>query len=73
MPGSLGELERSYQQLEVLFDRLQVIYRPLSLDPGSIASGPVFRRTLAVLALAVQRPGTDARSGPPGGRSARRF
>ena len=31
MPGSLGELERSYQQLEVLFDRLQVIYRPLSL------------------------------------------
>jgi hypothetical protein len=31
MPGGWGDLERSYQQLEVLFDRLQVIYRPLSL------------------------------------------
>ena len=31
MPGSLGELERSYHQLEVFFDRLQMIYRPLSL------------------------------------------
>jgi hypothetical protein len=31
IPGCLGELERSYQQLEVLFERLQVIYRPLSL------------------------------------------
>ena len=31
MPGTLGELERSYQQLEVLFDRLQMIYRPLTL------------------------------------------
>jgi hypothetical protein len=31
MPRGWGELERSYQQLEVLFDRLQMIYRPLSL------------------------------------------
>jgi hypothetical protein len=30
-PGSLGELERSYHQLEVFFDWLQMIYRPLSL------------------------------------------
>ena len=31
MPGSLGELERSYHQLEVFFDWLQMVYRPLSL------------------------------------------
>jgi hypothetical protein len=31
MPRCLGELERSYQQLEVLFERLQLIYRPLTL------------------------------------------
>jgi hypothetical protein len=31
MPCAWEDLERSYQQLEGLFDRLQVIYRPLSL------------------------------------------
>ena len=31
MPGSLGELERSYHQLEMFFDWLQMVYRPLSL------------------------------------------
>ena len=31
MPQRWLELERTYQQLERLFDRLQVIYRPLSL------------------------------------------
>jgi hypothetical protein len=31
MPGHWSELERTYQELEVFFDRLQVIYRPLSL------------------------------------------
>jgi hypothetical protein len=30
-PNSLCELERSYQQIEALFDRLQMLYRPLSL------------------------------------------
>ncbi len=30
-PGSLAELERSYQQIEGLFDRLQMLYRPPSL------------------------------------------
>ena len=65
MPGSVGELERSYQQLEVLFDRLQMIYRPLNLDPGSFPAGPVFRR-------ATCRPGAhvsafgDGRSTWPG-------
>jgi hypothetical protein len=31
IPGCWFELERTYQELERLFDRLQVIYRPLSL------------------------------------------
>ena len=73
MPGELGELERSYQQLEVLFDRLQMIYRPLSLDAGSFPAGPAFRRALAVLALVVQPRGRTLDSARPTGRSARRF
>ena len=46
MPGSVGELERSYQQLEVLFDRLQVIYRPLSLTVVRSPLGRLFDERL---------------------------
>jgi hypothetical protein len=31
VPAGLSELERTYQNLELLFDRLQVIYRPFTL------------------------------------------
>jgi hypothetical protein len=44
--GSLGELERSYQQLELLFDRLQVIYRPLTLTPVRSPLGRFFDERL---------------------------
>ena len=39
-PGSLVELERAYQQLEAIFDRLQMIYRPLTL---TLVRAPVGR------------------------------
>jgi hypothetical protein len=32
MPGGWGELERAYREIERSFDRLQVIYRPLSVS-----------------------------------------
>jgi hypothetical protein len=40
MPSDWLELEQSYQELEVLFDRLQMIYRPLSL---TVVRSPVGR------------------------------
>jgi hypothetical protein len=44
--GSVEELERSYQQLELLFDRLQVIYRPLTLTLVRSPLGRLFDERL---------------------------
>ena len=46
MPGTLGELERSYYQLEVFFDRLQMVYRPLSLTLVRSPLGRFFNEQL---------------------------
>jgi signal transduction histidine kinase len=68
IPGCLGELERSYQQLEVLFDRLQVIYRPLTLTLVRSPLGrffderlPFWRSSFSLrgLTLDLDRPADD--------------
>jgi hypothetical protein len=71
MPQRWLELERTYQELERLFDRLQVIYRPLTLtlvrSPfGQLVSErlPTWRSWfhLRGRALDVVRPGEDGPS-----------
>jgi hypothetical protein len=44
--GHCAELERSYQELERLFDRLQVIYHPMSLTPVRSPLGQFFNERL---------------------------
>ena len=57
MPGSWGELERSYQQLEMLFDRLQVIYRPLTLTVVRSPLGRFFDERLPSWRACFKLPG----------------
>jgi hypothetical protein len=40
VPGQWQELERAYQEIELLFDRLQMLYRPLSL---TVVRSPIGR------------------------------
>ena len=60
MPECWIELERIYEELEVSFDRLQVIYRPLPVTMVRSPLGARYR-TPAIMALLVQWEGTDAR------------
>lgn len=57
MPGSLGELERSYHQLEVFFDWLQLIYRPISLTPVRSPLGRFFDERLPSWRARFNAPG----------------
>ena len=45
-PQYCSELERTYQELEILFDRLQLIYRPLSVTFVRSPLGQLFRERL---------------------------
>ncbi len=45
-PQYCSELERTYQELEVLFDRLQIIYRPLSVTFVQSPLGQLFSERL---------------------------
>jgi hypothetical protein len=71
MPASWSDLERSYQEIEVLFDRLQMIYRPLSLTVVRSPMGrliderlPAWRSWFGIRGktLELTRPAVD----PPG-------
>jgi hypothetical protein len=47
MPAYWSDLERTYQELEVYFDRLQMIYRPLSLTLVRSPLGQLIREHFA--------------------------
>ena len=63
--GSLGELERSYQQLEVVFRLAPDDLSAPGFDRGSIAAGPVFQRTLASWRSRFSTPGRSLDLAPP--------
>ncbi len=67
------ELERTYQELERLFDRLQVIYRPLSLTLVRSPLGRLVNERLPSWRSWFNLRGRTLDVDPPGGRSSRRF
>ena len=65
-PGSLGEvLERAYQQVEVVFDRLQMIYRPLTLTLVRAPLGRFFDERLPSWRSRLSRRGRTLDLAPP--------
>ena len=65
MPGDWLELERAYQELEVLFDRLQMIYRPLSLTLVRSPLGRLFDERLPSWRSWFKLRGRTLDLGPP--------
>jgi hypothetical protein len=66
MPQRWLELERTYQELERLFDRLQVIYRPLSLTLVRSPFGQLVSERLPTWSSWFQHRGRALQVAPPG-------
>jgi hypothetical protein len=64
-PPFWGEIEQTYQQIERLFDRLQVIYKPLSMTMVRSPLSPLFAERLPAWRSWFTQKGLDLQINPP--------